>query len=134
MAVRTTTDAVRAIIEVDDTIDLTPFIEAANALVTEVCASVETYDNTRLELIERWLSAHVYTVREGRAVSESVKGVGQTVQSYVGPNLATSHYGQQAMMLDTAGGLANLSVMLAEGKKKQKVSVTWLGSRRYGRC
>jgi len=50
MAVRTTAEAVGGIIEVDATISLTPFIEVANALVTEHC-STDDYDATRLELI-----------------------------------------------------------------------------------
>ena len=52
MAVRTTPAAVALIIEVDNDISLTPFIEAANALVTEHC-SADDYDATRLELIEQ---------------------------------------------------------------------------------
>ena len=75
MAVRTTFDAVALIAEVDTDVsaDLAPFIETANYLVTQLCASatklvneVETpfYDDVALELIERWLSAHFYHVRK----------------------------------------------------------------------
>ena len=64
--VRTTSSDVEGIIEVDASISLDPFIETANAFVTECCSSVSTYDATRLELIERWLSAHMYTNRDMR--------------------------------------------------------------------
>ena len=60
MAVRTTAAAVQGIIEHDATIPLTPFIEAASALVTQCCTDLDTaYVAAQLELIERWLSAHL---------------------------------------------------------------------------
>jgi len=120
---RTTSDAVAAVIEVDVAIDLAPFILVANELVTEVCSN-KNYTDSRLELIERWLSAHFYTNRDPRSVNEKAGSVGATYQSAVDLNLSTSHYGQTAMMLDTAGGLASLS----NRKMKRTVGVTWLGT------
>lgn len=123
---RTTSAAVGAVIELDDAIDITPFIETANALVTEVCVP-SGYDDTRLELIERWLSAHFYAIRDPRAVSESVKGLGVTYQSAVGLALMVTHYGQHAAMLDTKGGLAKLSMNTAQGRKPFKAGIAYLG-------
>jgi len=120
---RTTSGQVAEIIEVDVTIGLTPFMSVANELVTEVCSDAG-YTDERLELIERWLSAHFYTNRDPRAVSEHAGPVGATYQSAVDLNLNTSHYGQTAMLLDTAGGLAGLN------KQRKRIgSVTWLGTK-----
>jgi len=121
--VRTTSVLVGGIIEVDPSIDLTPFITIANALVTEVCDD-SSYTEERLELIERWLAAHFYTNRDPRSVSERAGSVAVTYQSAVTFNLATSHYGQTAMLLDTSGGLA----LLNKASAKRTVSVTWLGT------
>lgn len=119
---RTTSAAVEGIIEVDATIDLAPFIETASALVDDVAVGT-TLSATRLELIERWLSAHFYTVRDPRAVQERADRVEETFQSKVDLNLATSHYGQQAMILDTTGKLRALS-----SGRAMTVSAHWLGN------
>lgn len=124
---RTSDVAVKAIIEVDDSISLDPFIETANELVTEVCASVTSYSSTRLELIERWLSAHFYAIRDPRRKMESAGSVRESYETQIGLMLKETTYGQQAMMLDTAGGLAALSNS-AEKKRVSKVGISWLGS------
>lgn len=115
MANRTTDGAVEGIVEVDSTIPVDPFIEVANALVTEVCASVLNdsnqpyYDSTRLELIERWLSAHFYCIRDPRTTLESAGfGVSEQFESKVNYGFNITRYGQMALRLDTAGGLAKL--------------------------
>jgi len=125
--VRTTPAAVALIIEVDADIVLTSFIEVANALVTECCGSVSTYDATRLELIERWLSAHCYTIRDMRAEEERAGSVTEAKQSAVGLGFDTSHYGQMAMRLDTAGGLAALNEQVKRGRTGT-VGISWLGT------
>jgi len=129
MAVRTTSAAVALIIDVDDDIALTPFIEVANALVTE-CCSTDDYNATRLELIERWLSAHVYTIRDMRSSEERAGTVSERKQSMVGLGFDTSHYGQMAMRLDTKGGLAALNSRTKKGTG-QTVQVSWLGDNDY---
>jgi len=122
---RTTEESVQGIIEHDATISLTPFIEVANALVTELCTD-DSYDDTRLELIERWLSAHFYAIRDPRAESEKAGSVSVKYQSKVELGFDVTHYGQMAMRLDTAGGLAALNVQAKKGGKKT-VSATWGG-------
>ena len=129
MTVRTTSAAVALLIEIDDDISLTSFIETANALVTE-CCSTDDYDATRLELIERWLSAHVYTIRDMRASEERVGTVSERKQSMVGLGFDTSHYGQMAMRLDTKGGLAALNAQMKKGTG-QAVQISWLGDDDY---
>lgn len=128
MSYRTTEALVRGIIETDDTNipDLTPFIAASNELVTE-CCSDSSYDATRLEMIERWLAAHFYAIRDPRAASEKAGSVSANYQYKVDLNLAVTTYGQMAMILDTAGSLAALNIRTAKGLKKV-VALTWLGT------
>lgn len=123
---RTTPELVSGIIEVDGAIDLAPFISVASELVTEFCTG-KGYTVERMELIERWLSAHFYTNRDPRPTREEAGPVSATYQSKVDLNLYTSHYGQTAMLLDTAGGLALLSDTNLANKRHLVVSVTWVG-------
>ena len=127
MAYRTTDAAVKLIIEVDINISTTSFIEAANALVTQCCTNLTTdYTDAHLELIERWLSAHMYTNRDMRASEERAGDVSQRLQSKVDLGFDTSHYGQMAMRLDYQGGLAALNEKIKKGQRAT-VSLTYLG-------
>lgn len=131
---RTTLAQVETIIELDaelipDEAALTPFIDVANELVTEACVTngPETaYTDARLELIERWLTAHIYTIRDPRVANERAGAVGVSYQSSVGLGFDTSHYGQMAMRLDTNGGLAKLNTDTKKGRPR--VGVQWLGT------
>jgi len=135
MAVRTSLALVGTIIELDaeivpDETAMLAFISPANELVTEVCTGDNTpstaYDDTRLELIERWLAAHFYTIRDPRGVNEKAGPVGVAFQSAVGLGLDTSHYGQAAMRLDTNGGLARINESTKKGKPR--VGGFWAGT------
>lgn len=117
---RTTHELVEGVIEIDSDINLDPFIAVANALVTEI-APDSGHTEERLILIETWLAAHFYTVRDPRPVSERAGSVSVTHQSAVALGLNTSHYGQTAMTLDTTGRLKALHA------GKRVVGVTWLG-------
>ena len=78
MAVRITNDEVEAIIEVDTNISLTPFIAAANSLVTQCCTNLNTdYEDDQLVLIEMWLAAHFYTVRDMRVEQERAGSISE---------------------------------------------------------
>ena len=125
MAYRTTEAAVEKIVEVDSTIDVEPFIEVANELVTEVCAD-STYTAARLELIERWLSAHFYSIRDMKVATEAAGSVSQTFQYAVGLNLNVTVYGQQVLILDTDGSFAALQAQAKSGTMRT-VGITWLG-------
>jgi hypothetical protein len=127
---RTTDELVEGIIDVDSTIPLTPFIDAANALVTQCCTNLTIdYETEQLTMIETWLAAHMYTVRDMRAVSEKAGSVAEKFQSKVDLGFSTSHYGQMAMRLDFYGGLANLDEQSKNGVR-QAPSVTYLGKNR----
>jgi len=128
MAVRTTAGLVEGIIEVDvdSAADLAPFISAANALVTQCCTDLdEDYTDAHLVVIETWLAAHFYTVKDMRTVSEKAGPVGERFQSKVDVGFSTSHYGQMAMRLDYYGGLAKLDKRIKSGK--QTPGLSWLG-------
>jgi hypothetical protein len=126
---RTTDILVGGIIEVDATIPLEPFITAANQLVTELLTS-KGHSADRLEMIERYLSAHFYTLRDPRPVVETAGPVSQTNQSKVDLYLCTSHYGQTAILLDTSGTLAAVNDE-AKGGGKKTATVYWVGYHRH---
>lgn len=127
---RTTDEKVGEIIEVEEEDDLSPFIESASSLVEEELAQYEnattkpTLSTARLELIERWLSAHFYAVLRPRTVAEKADVVSERFESKVDLNLANTRYGQQAMVLDTSGTLKGLN----DPQGKTKVSLHWLGT------
>jgi len=124
---RTTSIAVSEIIEVDTSISLTPFINTASAMVTKHCAELYAYTDEELELIERYLAAHFYTLRDPRPTQETAGKVNQWLQSKVDLGLATSHYGQMAMVLDYNGGLSKLNTETKKGGKRT-VGISWLGT------
>lgn len=133
---RTTPALVRGIVEVDDDTwpSLSPFIEAANELVTEKCTA-SGYDDSRLRRIETWLAAHFYCCVDKRARQEQTGKVFETFESYVGNGLDLTAYGQQVKIFDTAGNLAALdnsldkvTTTLPGGGKVVKTQ--WLGKKR----
>jgi len=123
--IRTTEAEIAQVIEIDATIDMTPFMVVANELVTERCADAG-YTDYRLQLIETWLAAHFYAMRDERASSEGAGGVSVSYLSSIGLGLKMTKQGQTAMLLDTAGGLAALSLEMEKGVTKQ-ISIDWLG-------
>jgi hypothetical protein len=130
MAVRTTAAAVEGILDESPSLTLTPFIETASYLVDKACATAtqddgsDYYTATDLELIERWLSAHFYHIAATRANREEAGSVAETKRSKVDLKLSLTHYGQQAMLLDVAGGLTTLN----EEGVRISTRVTWLGT------
>lgn len=126
---RTTQSAVSLIIEIDPSVnggDITPFIETASSLVDDVCAPL-AYSDTKLELIERWLTAHFYSVRDARTVSETVGPIAAKYEGQTALYLAHTRYGQQALMLDYKGGLAGLN-RLPEQASRVQVGLTYVGT------
>lgn len=129
---RTTPEQVASIIEVDPSIPVGPFIETASTLVEEVCEPFN-YTENRLELIERWLAAHFYAIMDKQVASERAGSVGQDFQFKVDLGLNQTQYGQQAMILDTKGGLRALN----DRGSVAEVKVHWLGKLpkyRLGEC
>lgn len=139
MAIRTTSELVAGIIEVDEEIPLDPFILAANILTDRVRdvaveenllkdgESGELTREDKLEKIERWLSAHFYTTRDPRAKQEQAGKVGATYQSETDLMLLNSHYGQVAIMLDETGTLKAIS----EGNSLSRIATIKWGGKEY---
>lgn len=122
---RTTAADVQGIVEVDATISLTPFITVANAVVTRHCVD-DAFTAAELELIERYLTAYFYCLRDRRAISETAKGVGQSLQHTEDLGFDANEYGQMAKRLDWSGALAALDNASKIGLRKT-VELTWLG-------
>ena len=124
---RTDSTAVGLITDLDANVAVTSFIEAATAIVTKHCTDA-AYTDADLELIERWLTAHLYSVRVMIAEMEKAGPVSEKLQSKVDLGFDTSHYGQTAMRLDWAGGLSRLNDDMKKGIKRGGVDVTWGGT------
>ena len=98
---------VESIYENDDSIDLTAFIDAANALVTDVLTG-SGLSASMLKEIERWLAAHLVSIRDKRAASVRIGGAETTFEGKYGLGLNHTSYGQQVLLLDTSGNFAKL--------------------------
>jgi hypothetical protein len=121
---RTTRELVEGVCELDSEIDLDPFIETANNIVTQVCLDSDYSDET-LELIERWLSAHFYKCGKDPASQQEQAGkVSVTYQGRTYTGLRHSTWGQMAMLIDTAG---NLKILDDNSKFKIKGSLWYVG-------
>lgn len=123
MARRTSPTAVRAIHpNIPSTVDLDGFIDTATKLVDKVaeCAGSDL-DDQHLELLERWLAAHFYTVIYPTLKSKSIGSASQTFHTGTnGTKLESTPFGQQALALDTSGCLEKIT--------GETVSLTWLGT------
>lgn len=127
MAIRTTALAVSKVLagQVDDTIDMDTFIETASLIVDDNCADAG-YSDAKLELIERWLSAHMYSVTDPRTTQEGAGPVNAAYEAKVDLGFNLTRFGQQAMLLDTAGGLAALNAATVAGTTRS-AGISWLG-------
>lgn len=121
--IRTTPELVAGVIELDPTIsDLTPFITAASLLVDIIDAESDL-STQRQQVVETWLAAHFYAVRDPRNLMERAGDVAATIESKVGMGFDVTRYGQQAMILDTSGILKELNL-----GRRVTVSARWLGT------
>lgn len=124
---RTTSNLVRAIIDVPADADLDTVIDDASLIVDAVLGASELPTGL-LERIETYLAAHGW-VMAGNAQLKSEK-VGPLAESFAidtGRFFEGSTYGQQALSLDSSGLLAQHNDRLKKGRGKRKMGVTWLG-------
>lgn len=120
---RTTVALVRVLGGFPSSLDLEPYLSSANVLVDDIAALNDTCMNAKkLELVERWLSAHFAKINSPSVTSKSIAGASASFEgkSTGGEGLMLTSYGQQAMALDCTGFLRNLN--------KPKGSMTWLGT------
>lgn len=135
MPIRTTDVLMAGHLELDDEVPAGPAIETASALVDEVCAPVLKadgvtlrYDAARLELIERWLACHFYCIMLPKnQVSSARIGVNRTIETKLGLGFDVTRYGQMAMRLDTAGGLAVVNQQAKDGKYRVRPGLYHIG-------
>jgi hypothetical protein len=102
---RVTDAEVKEIIETE--LDTTPFIRAANLVVTDKLGDQGLGDDILME-IERYLSAHFTAVREQQAADETLGEARVKYQGQWGMGLDSTSYGQTAKLLDTSGILSTL--------------------------
>lgn len=132
---RTTEAAVRAILSLPATTSVEAAIDTATDLVSELCVTrvseqdLAAYSATRLELIERWLSAHFYAImdRDYRVASEAASTMKQDFTDKTGLHLDQTVYGQHAMLLDTKGFLSGLNASVKE--QGSVPGVWWIGKK-----
>ena len=125
MGWRVTDGEVRDHAELAATVPLTNHIRLANRLTDKVDAK-DTGDlltDEDLYGIELNLAAHfaVQHERNQQFTSRSTEGASGSFQGQFGEMLKSSHYGQNALMLDETGFLQSL------GRGMTKVSATWIG-------
>jgi hypothetical protein len=77
-----------------------------NSIIKNGCGA--GYSPEQLELIERWLAAHLYQVQTGIISQKSAGQASESYQMTTDAFLKGSLHGQQAMLLDTNGCLAKL--------------------------
>ena len=104
---------------IDTTIsDVSPFITVASLQVDRIAAK-GVLGTAELKEIERWLSAHFIAIRDKRTIKDTVGDTSHTYEGKTDMGLNFTRYGQQALLLDTTGTLAESG--------KRKATVTYLG-------
>jgi hypothetical protein len=84
------------------------FIRTAHVMVQETLAS-RGLSEERLAEIDLWLAAHYLAISDQRPQQEKIGSeYAVTYQGQTGQGLQATLYGQQVLLLDTTGALANL--------------------------
>lgn len=124
----TTVDAVQKIIQYDTTLfpDLTPFIESASLLVTDVVGIDPAPSDAVLELVTRYLTAHLLTITEPLVSHEQVKSLQATYQFKLSDGLGLSHWGSTALLMDTTGRLSRYNQQILGGHARP--TLFWSGT------
>jgi len=128
MTVTTTVAAVNKIIVYDTTVipDVQPFIDSAIVIVSSIVAIDNTPTDAMLELVTRYVTAHLISITDTRIASEQVKSLQQSFQYKLSDGLGLSHFGATAMLLDTTGRLAAWNNRVVNGLLKPQFF--WAGS------
>ena len=107
MANRVTAEEVFEIIDTTLT-EIDVFITTANMMVTGYLADKDLSTLT-LKEIERYISAHILSLRDMRTKSVGVDVISESYQGQWGMGLNGTSYGQTAILLDTSGTLGMLA-------------------------
>lgn len=125
---RTTEDKVESVVTVDKGHDLAPHITAANILVTKVLATAG-YDDDLMELIERYLAAHMYRIFNPMTTSETLGSLSESKSVSLGQQLKQTLPGQQVLVYDVGGHFALLQGQSERGTQKRTMRMLWLGTK-----
>jgi hypothetical protein len=108
MANRTNTTDVKQILDTNlDGSVIKAFIDTANTIVGDTLGSDTTLSATQLKEIEKWLAAHlIAATRQRQGSAEKVGDASITYQGKTGMGLNSTMYGQQVLMLDSTGKMA----------------------------
>ena len=123
---RTTIAAVQKIISYDAVLipDIQPFIDDANVMVTNIIGTAAS--EATLEMVERYLAAHLIGISDPRIQSEQVRTIQASYQVKLSDGLGITHYGSMAMQLDTSGKLSRWNKAVIAGMASA-FSLVWGG-------
>lgn len=123
---RTTIAAVQKIISYDAVLipDIQPFIDDANVMVTAIIGTAAS--EATLEMVERYLAAHLIGISDPRIQSEQVRTIQASYQVKLSDGLGITHYGSMAMQLDTSGKLSRWNKAVIAGMASA-FSLVWGG-------
>jgi len=108
MANRVTSDEVKEIFPLPDSVDLTVYCDSAHLIVEQHLGN-DGLSEDLLKEIERWLSAHLASSTYSVNSKESVGEVSITKQGKWGLGLDSTDYGQKVKLLDPTGKLDKIS-------------------------
>lgn len=104
---RTLAADVEKLIEVDSSLDVDAFIDDATTLVDEYLTT-SGYSDALLEKIEKYLTAHLITMRQRQLTEEAFGDASRKYAGKFGMGLDASQYGQQVQFLDKKGFLGTV--------------------------
>lgn len=111
----TTVVAVQAVLADDYNLrtDLQQFIDTADIIIqrAKIAAANRgiSLSDQELEMIERWLAAHMYCMSNPQYQSEATGGIAVSYTGQTGLHLESTRYGQMAITLDYSGCLNFIS-------------------------
>lgn len=105
---------------------LNTYIQTAAAIIARVveCATRKgiTISSTEQELLQRWLTAHLYVMSDQNYKARSTLRASGQFQGDTGMYLEASKYGQTAVLLDPSGCLNAIGT-------RARASIFWGGKR-----
>lgn len=119
MAVRTTVEAVQALLrEPYWTTNFDQFITAASAVIDNLCLAYG-YSDAMLELLERWLAAHLYSTNDSTSGELKRREVDTAAEEYHKGTSLRTPFSEQLKFFDPRGCLQFIPTV--------DIGVTWLG-------
>jgi hypothetical protein len=105
---RATESEVLALLDTDlEAEDITPFLNAANGVVSDECLGVE-YSDEKLRDIEMWLAAHFVCARDPQIAEEKIGDATWKFDGKTDLGLDSTRYGQRLKIIDSKKTLAGL--------------------------